>query len=677
MTGISVVLVVKDEPAIDLTLTRILSEIGLSEIGMEDAECIVIDASEGRLVDISLVFPGIIWIDFESKNPHKMISIAEQRNVGVRASTGEVIVFCDAGGTPEPGWLNQISAPLLTGQQHLVGGPIHATNLGATNVWTNLQLDGEEIQYPTTANLGLTRKAFDLVGGFNEDLDYGSDADLVWRLNEQGIKQVCVADAIMGLDGGTRNREHRRAWRYGKALADLLLLHPERRAPKAQSNPEIWIYPLLTLAAILSLPPFGFARILLPTFLAANLILVLRNVGARRPVQVLINHYIYGWGFCLQLLRKKMPRYKCPKALIYPSDNIRYLDELNRATKLLNQNEISVGPFPKLTPSNSLNIFILPFLSPLLRIRGTEILHIHWLYRFKLVWSKDKFSGILIERWFKLWIQSLKLVGIKVVWTAHNILPHNPIFRDDLAIRRFLVQRSAALIALSQNAEKIIKRDFQPRQVLIIPEGPLFHPTTFSRDEFRHGLSVPEGNVLLVSLGNLAPYKGLSDLLRISQNLSEKISIRIAGWCEAAEQAELERLCAEAKLSGADIQIAFRKLSDNEFGGYLQAADFYVAPFRKITNSGSLNAALTVGLPVVIPDLSSLGWIPRDAAVVYQPDLDGLGLAAAIKSLTSISDEKLASMQSAGATFTAQNPWASVAERHISLYSQILNKREG
>jgi glycosyltransferase involved in cell wall biosynthesis len=593
--------------------------------------------------------------------------------VGVRASNGEVIVFCDAGGLPEPGWLNAISSPLLSGQEHLVGGPIHATNLGASNVWTNLQLDGEEIQYPTTASLGLTRKAFDLVGGFNEDLDYGSDADLVWRLNEQGIKQVCLAEAVMGLDGGTKSREHRRAWRYGKALADLLLLHPQRRLVKLKSNPEIWIYPLLTLVAILALLPLGFARLFIPTFLAANLILVLRNVGAKRPGQVLINHYIYGWGFSLQLLRKKIPRFERAKILIYPSDKIRYFEELNKAIKLLNQNEITVGPFPKLTRSNTLNVILMPLLSPLLRIRGTEILHIHWLYRFNLVWSKGKLSGLLIEKWFKLWIQSLELMGIKVVWTAHNILPHNPIFRDDLAIRRFLVQRSAAVIALSQNAEMALNRDFQPRQVLIIPEGPLLHPTTFSRDEFRHELAVPEGNVLLVSLGNLAPYKGLSDLLRVSRNLSEKLSIRIVGWCEATERVELEKLCSEAKLSGTDIQIAFRKLSNNEFGGYLQAADFYVAPFREITNSGSLNAALTAGLPVVIPDLSSLEWIPRDAAIVYQPDLDGNGLTNAIESLTSNSLEKLVSMQTAGAAFTAQNSWTSVAERHIGLYQKVLD----
>jgi glycosyltransferase involved in cell wall biosynthesis len=667
MAKISVVLVVKNESAIDQTLTMLFSQ-----IGFEDVECIVIDASRGNLVEISLKFPAVIWLDFESKNPHKRISIAEQRNLGIRASNCEVIVFCDAGGLPEPGWLNAISSPLLSGQEHLVGGPIHATNLGASNVWTNLQLDGEEIQYPTTANLGLTRNAFDLVGGFNEDLDYGSDADLVWRLNEQGIKQVCVAEAVMGLDGGTRSREYKRAWRYGKALADLLLLHPQQCLPKAKSNPEIWIYPLLTLVAILALLPFESARLLRPAFLIANLILVLRNVGAKRPGEVLINHYIYGWGFCLQFLRRRIHRFKIPKVLIYPSDGIRYLSELNEAIKFLKQNEITVGSFPKLTRSNTLNIVLMPLLSPLLRFRGTEILHIHWLYRFGSHRYNSKILKNFRENWFKLWIYSLNCVGIKVLWTAHNILPHNPIFRDDLAIRRFLVQRSAAVVSLSQDAEQVLKKDFEPRRVYVIPEGPLHHPTTFSRAEFRNRLQVPKGNILLVSLGNLAPYKGLSDLLRASRNLTNNVSIRIAGWCEAAEQGELERLCAEAKRSGTDIQIAFTTLTKNEYGGYLQAADFYAAPFRKITNSGSLNAALTAGVPVVIPDLPSLQWIPREAAVVYQPDLEGNELAHAIESLTIISFEKVVSMQSAGVSFTAQNPWSLVAEQHISLYSQIL-----
>jgi GT2 family glycosyltransferase len=355
MIRVSVVLIVKDESTIDQTLTQLYDQINTSE-----TEVIVVDASEGRLSEITQKHPQVTWIDFQCRNARKIISIAEQRNAGVYASNGQVIVFCDAGGSPQPSWLDTITAPLLSGDQVLIGGPVRATNPSSLDSWTNLQQDGDEIQYPTTANLALTRSAFELVGGFNEDLDYGSDADLVWRLNAQGIKQICVAKAIMGLDGGSKKRELRRAWRYGKALADLLLLHPKKRLPKAKSNPEIWIYPVLTVIAFLSLPLFGFSKYLAFAFLTANLLLLIRNLKTKHTFQVLGRHYVYGWGFCYQLLRKKWPRFKLSEVLIYPSDDIRYLEELYKGFKLAEETDPTVAPFPKLTFSNTFNIFILP-----------------------------------------------------------------------------------------------------------------------------------------------------------------------------------------------------------------------------------------------------------------------------------------------------------------------------
>ena len=623
--------------------------------------------------EISQKHPQVIWINFRSRNARKTITIAEQRNVGVHASNGEVIVFCDAGGLPQPGWLGTITAPLLSGVQVLLGGPVRATNPSSLDSWTNLQEDGDEIQYPTTANLALTRSAFELVGGFNENLDYGSDADLVWRLNAQGIKQICVAKAIMGLDGGTKKRELRRAWRYGKALADLLLLHPKKRFPKAKRNPEIWLYPALTVIAFLSLPLFRFSKYLAFAFLAANLLLAIRNLKTKHPLQVVARHYVYGWGFCYQLLRKKWPRFKLSEVLMYPSDDIRYLEELYKGFMLIEERGPTVAPFPKLTFSNTFNVFILPFISPLLRIRGVRIVHIHWVYRFKLIWSKGRISGSLIEYWFNFWIISLRWLGLKIMWTAHNILPHDPIFLDDLKIRKCLANNSDVVVALSGGAKEEIESRLAAKKIVVIPEGPLFHPSTYDRIKYRKKLQVPAENLLLVSLGSLASYKGIVDLLEASHNIERKVSIRVAGWCDSEDERELKNLCDAARFNCADIQIAFGKLTKNEYGAYLQAADFYVAPFRAITNSGSLNAALSAGLPVVIPNLPSLQWVPKQAAIVYHSELDSITeLAAAINSLPSITDERLNALQSAARAFTGEHSWREIAQVHISLYKEII-----
>ena len=670
MKRISIVMIVKDEPVIDSTIRELFEQIDPG-----NTECIVVDASMGRLSQVSAKYPKVLWVDFQPRNPSKRITIAEQRNVGVRAAQGEVIVFCDAGGSPEPGWLDAITVPILSGDQILVGGPIRATNLSSLDSWTNLQQDGEEIQYPTTANLALLRTAFDLVGGFNEELDYGSDADFVWRLNSEGIRQICVSKAIMGLDGGSKKRELKRAWRYGKALSDLLLLHPDRRIAKIKSNPEIWIYPTLMLILILALVVREFSKYLIFLFITINFLLLLRNLKSKHPIQILARHYIYGWGFCYQFIRKKIPRFKISPVLIYPADNIRYLEELYKGLKAFGGADSVAAPFPRQSPSNTLNIFLLPFISPLLHLRGAKIIHIHWVYRFKLIWAKGIISGKLVEYWFKFWIRSLKWSGLKIIWTAHNILPHDQIFIDDFETRKYLVRNSETVVALSTEAKAEIEVKFKANLVIVIPEGPLFHPTTFNRTEFRNTLQVSSDNFLLVSLGNLAGYKGIAELIQASRNLEKKVSIRVAGWSGPKEEEELKMLCDLASSAGADIQITFGKLTKNEYGGYLRAADFYVAPFHSITNSGSLNAALTAGLPIVIPDLPSLKWAPKDACVCYQPESDQTsGLEAAINSVVEISDEKMKSMKESAISWASANTWASIGEKHISLYKELIKK---
>ena len=663
-------MIVKDEPVIDSTIRELFEQIDPG-----NTECIVVDASMGRLSQVSAKYPRVLWVDFQPRNPSKRITIAEQRNVGVRAAQGEVIVFCDAGGSPGKGWLEEITSPLLSRHEVLVGGPIRATNSSSLNTWTNLQKNGEEIQYPTTANLAISREAFDLVGGFNEDLEYGSDADLVWRLNEQGIKQICVAGAVMGLDGGTRRREQKRSWRYGKALADLLLLHPGRRKSKLKSNPEIWIYPVLSILGLFSLLSLGFCKLFLGVFLLINIVLLLRNARSGKPFSILINHYIYGLGFCYQLVRKKWPKFKFSNVLTYPSDQIRYLEEFFKGIKSIERRNITVAPFPKLTASNTLNIFLLPFISPVLRVRGAKVIHIHWIYRFRLIWAKGSISGKLVEYWFKFWICSLKWSGLKIIWTAHNILPHTPIFIDDFETRKFLVRNSDSIVALSDVAKAEIESKFHPNQIVVIPEGPVPHPTTYSKKEFRDKLEVSSDSVLLVSLGNLSSYKGITELLHASLNIESKIAIRIAGWCEQREEAELNRLCEVARSSGADVQITFGKLSKNKYGGYLAAADYYVAPFRAITNSASINAALASGIPVVVPDLPSLQWVPKDAALLYSPESGSTtGLEAAINSVVYFSDEEMNRMKAAAITFASANTWASIGEKHISLYKELIKK---
>jgi len=115
---ISVIIIVKDEVFIQDTLVALREQCEI-----ENAECVVIDASEGRLDHVREQNSWVNWIDFQT--PLGMSSsISMQRNVGVSVARSPIIMFCDAGNIPENDWIRTLSAPIVAGKHEFVGGPL-------------------------------------------------------------------------------------------------------------------------------------------------------------------------------------------------------------------------------------------------------------------------------------------------------------------------------------------------------------------------------------------------------------------------------------------------------------------------------------------------------------------------------------------------------------------------
>jgi len=97
---ISVIIISKDEPAIDATLTALRGQI--ADLGFP-CEIIVVDASDGRLDHVRRAHePAVRWIQFE-RPAGVRVTIPHQRNTGVRAAAGDLIVFTEQAAIPTLG----------------------------------------------------------------------------------------------------------------------------------------------------------------------------------------------------------------------------------------------------------------------------------------------------------------------------------------------------------------------------------------------------------------------------------------------------------------------------------------------------------------------------------------------------------------------------------------------
>lgn len=299
---ISIVVISKDEPELDATLTSVGAQAAVLD---EPSETIVVDASEGRLDHIAAAHPDVRWIAFD-RPVGVRISIPHQRNVGVNAAGGDIIVFTDAGCRPHAGWLARLCAPLHAEDENVVAG-IAIGPEGRDGLYDQAALHAATyLDECPTINLAFRREVFDAVGGFDETFEYGSDVDFSWRVIEAGYR-IRGVDALVSHDWGDRRRQARRSFAYGKARARLYRKHRSRLRRLPRREPMVAVYPIfllgLPVALALSFLPALWTTLIFPGYLTLLLVPAWRNRrnGAGR---VIVDHLLYGMGVLAEVARR-------------------------------------------------------------------------------------------------------------------------------------------------------------------------------------------------------------------------------------------------------------------------------------------------------------------------------------------------------------------------------------
>lgn len=287
---ISIVIISKDEPSLDDTLTDVANQMNSLT---EPSEIVVVDASSGRLDYIRHRHEATVrWLEFQPP-PGVRVSIPHQRNLGVRESRGDIIVFTDAGCRPLPGWLERLVAALRQDESVVAG--IHQDPSGA-GLYDLPREEIPKVKYVSespTLNYAFRREVFDAVGGFDETFAYGSDVDFCWRLIDIGYRIRLVPDAIVQHDWGTPQRQRRRSYMYGKARAHLYRKHRARRKQVLRDDPVVVVYPLFLLGLPLTL--------VFPLYPLLLLIPAWRN-RSNGVIRVLVDHLWYGVGVLAELI---------------------------------------------------------------------------------------------------------------------------------------------------------------------------------------------------------------------------------------------------------------------------------------------------------------------------------------------------------------------------------------
>jgi glycosyltransferase involved in cell wall biosynthesis len=310
-------------------------------------------------------------------------------------------------------------------------------------------------------------------------------------------------------------------------------------------------------------------------------------------------------------------------------------------------------------------------LPALLLGRGPRILHLHFFD--ELTQRPSRPATALRSLLFLALLAALRLRGARLVWTAHNLEPHELYHPSwGLLDYRLVARWSHAIIAHSQAARALLVARYGALpQCVVIPHGSYVGLYGPPRDQpaSRAALGLPEAGPVMLCLGTLRPYKNIEGLIDAFGALpaAARGTLLIAGAPKSAIYAEALRRRAAA-VPGVDLRAEF--VADAELPSYLAAADLVVLPYRSLLTSGILLWALSYARPVVAPAFGPVrellcegqtGFLfaPGDTGALR----DALGRALAYPDL--------AALGRAGLALARELSWPRIAAATLECYRRV------
>ncbi|MEW6536780.1 MAG: glycosyltransferase [Candidatus Auribacterota bacterium] len=316
--------------------------------------------------------------------------------------------------------------------------------------------------------------------------------------------------------------------------------------------------------------------------------------------------------------------------------------------------------------------------SVLREVRATrlpDVLHVHWPDPY--IFGQEVLSGrkelIMNGISFLIEILWLKMRGVKVVWTVHDLCSHDSRYCDyERFFLKLLVRVSDRIVVHSNHAKKLVTERYsisssQAKKMHVIPLGHYMHryKNTVSREQARARLDIPPDETVFLYFGLVRCYKGVEDLLDAFQELNPAKSILLIVGL-ALEESYRDFL---KQKYGADSRIRFvlEFVPDDDIQLYFNASDCVVLPYRRILTSSTLMLVLSFARPVVVPAFECIAEVLNgEGNIMYNPDSPN-ALRTALREALKMDYKEVGNMNLALAQ-SEPYQWSTIADQYTSVY---------
>lgn len=524
------------------------------------------------------------------------------RNLGTRESAGEIVLFLDVRSRPRPSWARRLAEAFRDPEVALAGSDVRivggASPAGQASERHDVFRLGNYLDPPffrpylPTCNLAVRREDLIAVGGFAERRS-GADADLCWRiLARPGRRLEGVPDVLMDWVARDSVRDFlEQNFRYGRSNRALRREWEAEGAPVPA--PRSWLH-------------MGLRAVAVPALIGLAAVRRRRDLVAANLVRAAGLAYDAGYRVAANAERRVVgvTNWRAD------ADN-QYLDRLMTA---VGETGLEAVPL-RLTPRSVLR-------------PGLAAVHVHWPEYLVPHRTASPLDALRLARVLAA-LLVCRARGIRIVWTVHNLGPHDASVTWTSHRAYDVLARTADVFVTHSRAAAERAEARYPRahgRTVVAHHGHylgVHPPARRSRAAVRAHYGIPEDAFLLLAFGQIRPYKRLPELARA---LDGDAHLLVAGAAiDPSLAEELERS------AGPRTHLDVRRIPDEEVADLYGAADAAAINHAEVFSSGSLLLALSQGLPVVAAASEAVAEVAGWPAV---STYDGLGeLPAAVARL--------------------------------------------
>jgi beta-1,4-mannosyltransferase len=248
---------------------------------------------------------------------------------------------------------------------------------------------------------------------------------------------------------------------------------------------------------------------------------------------------------------------------------------------------------------------------------GKVICHFHWIHGVTSQAKSVSQAEASVLFWEKL-LNQIKKNGHKIVWTVHNVLPHDSIWPEyDIKIHQMMSDAADGLHVMAKDSVEQTKPYYKlhENKLFLVPHSTYqgAQIDEISPEAARKQLEFDQDDFVFLSFGAIMEYKGFDYLMaaydKVRNNSLKKTRLIIAGLPTDKSLVSLILAWGEGK---PDVTLDLTPVANDKLQVYFRSANIAVCPYRRTMNSGAAMMAMTFDLPVIGPNIGGFADLIND-----------------------------------------------------------------